>query len=108
MSPLNGKRVLIVEDEFFIADVRGKAVETAGGLVIGPFASAGEAQKALVEDVDLAVLDINVRDGVTCPSATQLGALGIPSSLRRAKPRRQNQPSSDRILGSQSRISPRT
>ncbi len=75
MSPLNGKRVLIVEDEFFIADVLGGgAVETAGGLVIGPFASAGEVHKALVEDVDLAVLDINVRDGVTRPSATQLGA----------------------------------
>ncbi len=78
MSLLNGKRVLIVEDECFIADILGEAVEAAGGLVIGPFATIGEAQQALVEDVHLAVLDVNVRDGVTYPLATQLDELGIP------------------------------
>ncbi len=78
MSLLDGKRVLVVEDEYFLANELTEAIQTAGGFVVGPFAKASEAKQALIEGVDLAVLNVRVRDGVTYPLAEQLRGLGIP------------------------------
>ena len=77
-APLKGKRVLIVEDEYFQADELMRAIQAAGGLVVGPFAQTSEAAEALTENVGLAVLDVWVRDGATYPLATQLRERGIP------------------------------
>ncbi|MBB3564568.1 DNA-binding response OmpR family regulator [Rhizobium sp. BK512] len=56
---LNGKRVLIVEDDYFIADETRRALESAGAIVIGP-ASSVESALALIDSTtpDGAILDI--------------------------------------------------
>jgi hypothetical protein len=41
---LSGMRVLIVEDEYFLADDLARAIKKAGGQVVGPAAEQGEAQ----------------------------------------------------------------
>ncbi|MFC4168906.1 response regulator [Teichococcus aestuarii] len=57
-------RILLVEDEVLIAMVLGEALETADHEVMGPAATLAEAL-ALCEGArpDLALLDINLRDG---------------------------------------------
>ena len=57
-------RVLIVEDEPFIAWDLAQAVASAGGVVIGPAATVAEAL-ALVQASVLegAILDVNLPDG---------------------------------------------
>ena len=70
---LNGKRVLIVEDEYYLADDLRRALCAAGANVIGPFSTVGEAQIALeVEDIDCAVLDLNLHGESGAPIAEQL------------------------------------
>ena len=57
-------RVLIVEDEPLLAWDLVEAVESAGGVVIGPAATVSEAL-ALVEAsvLEAAILDVNLPDG---------------------------------------------
>ena len=57
-------RVLIVEDEPFIAWDLAQAVESAGGIVIGPAATLAQAL-ALIHGsgVEAAILDVNLPDG---------------------------------------------
>ncbi|MBQ0818915.1 hypothetical protein KBI52_01310, partial [Microvirga sp. HBU67558] len=58
-ASLINRHVLIVEDEYFIADDVAQVLERAGAAVVGP-APTREAALALLtsERVDIAVLDI--------------------------------------------------
>jgi DNA-binding LytR/AlgR family response regulator len=58
---LTGRRVLIVEDEFFVADDLAQAVAQLGGEIVGPVPTCEEALILLstAERIDIAVLDIN-------------------------------------------------
>lgn len=58
---LQGKRFLIVEDKFLVADELQRIVTAAGGEVAGPTSSVAEA-KALIaaSGLDLALLDIDL------------------------------------------------
>src|SRR3712207_1892302 len=77
---LTGRRVLIVEDEFFVADDLAQAVAQLGGEIIGPVPSCEEALVLLstAERVDLAVLDINLEDETVFPVADTLTKKGVP------------------------------
>jgi DNA-binding NtrC family response regulator len=71
--------VLIVEDEPFIALDLASAVESAGGLVVGPAATVREALALLQRTpVRAALLDVHVGDGEVTPVATVLAARGTP------------------------------
>jgi CheY-like chemotaxis protein len=76
---LRGKSVLIVEDQYLVADGILRAVETLGGRVIGPVRDCQSAlQLAAEEKPDLALLDINL-DGVEVyPAAKELRRMRIP------------------------------
>lgn len=77
---LNGRHVLVVEDEYFIADDLRRAFEENGAQVIGPVGSVDDAL-AMIEDcprIDGAVLDINLREVMVFPVADALRARGIP------------------------------
>ena len=79
-SPLSGRRVLVVEDEYFQADDLARLLRSMGAEVIGPF---GEVQDALElleagKPIDFAVLDINLRGDLIYPAADQLRARAIP------------------------------
>lgn len=60
------KKVLIVEDEIFVALEIEQIVEDAG-FVVGAIAADREAALASADDCDIALVDLNLRDGPTGP-----------------------------------------
>lgn len=77
---LAGRRVLVVEDEYFLADDIARVLARLGAEVVGPLATRDDALARLGEGepLDAAVLDINLR-GETCyPIADALRARGVP------------------------------
>lgn len=77
---LERRRVLVVEDEYFLADDIASALREMGAEVIGPLGSADEGLAALGDrGVDAAVLDVNLGgDERVFPLAEVLRARGIP------------------------------
>ena len=79
---LRNRRVLLVEDEYFIADAMRRGLEEAGAIVIGPAASVRDALALLdSETVDGAILDVKLDDEGVFPVADVLQARGIPFLL---------------------------
>jgi len=77
--PLEGKRVLILEDDFYLATDEKALLEQAGAAVVGPFGSAyrpSELSKA--GQIDAAVVDINMGNGPTFDCAQALADRGVP------------------------------
>ncbi|WP_349371943.1 response regulator [Salinarimonas sp.] len=72
-------RVLVVEDEYFIADDLAQALVQEGVDVLGPVGDPAEAL-ALVgrERIDRAVLDINLHGDLVFDVARALKARGVP------------------------------
>lgn len=79
-ATLSGRRILIVEDEFLIADEMAEAFERQGARILGPAATVKDALTLIEEpdDLDAAVLDINLRGEMVFPVAEALGEKGIP------------------------------
>lgn len=76
---LSGARILIVEDEYYLADDLAKTLEREGAKVIGPAASLEEADALIAaSEVDCAILDINLRGEMAFPVADRLESEGIP------------------------------
>lgn len=58
---LRGRRVLIVEDEYFLADDLEKGFERIGIRIVGPVPSLAQAMELVRETpIDMAVLDIQL------------------------------------------------
>lgn len=76
---LAGCRVLIVEDEYFIAvDLAGILI-SHGADVVGPVPTVDEAlEKVLAGGFDVAALDIGLVDGFSFAVADELKRQGIP------------------------------
>lgn len=79
MRRLQGKRVLLAEDEAILAMSVEDMLTQLGCTVVGPALSASEAE-ALAERelLDGAVLDINMGDGATFGTAHILKAKCVP------------------------------
>jgi len=80
-APLAGRHILIVEDEWLLADHLDGIVTEAGGTVLGPFATADQALAALAGDAprpDAATLNVVLLDHMSFDVADRLGALAIP------------------------------
>src|SRR5918992_1579146 len=76
---LAGMRILVAEDEFFIALVVEETLQSLGCTVLGPFSDLAQATEAAErEPVDAAVLDINLRGEMVYPLAERLHRHGIP------------------------------
>ncbi len=72
-------RVLVVEDEYFIADDIARALIRHGAEVVGPVPTVREAQALVVsQSLDLAVLDINLRGELVYPLVAELTQRGVP------------------------------
>jgi CheY-like chemotaxis protein len=61
------QRVLIVEDEVLIALDLSYNLEALGHEVVATAADAAEALEAAAQGIDLALVDLNLRDGLTGP-----------------------------------------
>jgi DNA-binding response OmpR family regulator len=76
---LSALRILIVEDEYYVADDLARALQESGASVVGPVATLAEAERAVAEGhFDCAVLDMNLRGEMAFPIADRLEAEGIP------------------------------
>jgi CheY-like chemotaxis protein len=78
-GPLAHRRVLVVEDEYFIADDMARALSSLGGEVVGPVPTLDKALALVAaERVDAAVLDINLKGQTVFPVADALRERGVP------------------------------
>ncbi|MGJ3261910.1 MAG: response regulator [Salinarimonas sp.] len=72
-------RILVVEDEYFIADDLAQALAAEGAEVIGPVGDPAEALDLIArERIDRAVLDINLRGELVFDVARALQARQVP------------------------------
>lgn len=77
---LAGLKMLVLEDEYFLADDICRALRRAGAEVIGPFRDLAEGSAAADQHADLsgAVLDVNLDGTMVFPIADVLRERGIP------------------------------
>ena len=77
---LEGLTVLVVEDEYYVADDLRRALERLGARVAGPVPSHAEAWEKLSgkTKIDLAVLDVNLRGEEVYDLADELARRKIP------------------------------
>jgi len=78
--PLNGVRVLVAEDDYFIAEEICSTLRKHGAEVVGPLP---ELERALTlvrsQPVDCAVLDINLQGSFAFDLASELRERGTPA-----------------------------
>jgi CheY-like chemotaxis protein len=76
---LAGKRVLLVEDEMLVAMMMKDMLTDLGFSVVGPYGRISEALPvARANDLEAAVLDINLNGELVYPVAEALVARGVP------------------------------
>lgn len=76
---LVGLRILIVEDEFYLADDLASALKQQRAEVLGPFGTLDQAREAVsAGGFDCAIVDMNLRGDMAFPIADQLREAGIP------------------------------
>ena len=77
---LANRHVLVVEDEYFIADEMARALKKLGAEVLGPVPTKDKALALVSSDqpIDAAVLDINLRRETVFPVADALRQQGVP------------------------------
>lgn len=78
-GPLAGKRILIVEDEYFIASDLTNAMTDEDASIIGPTGDIAEATRLIAEEApDAVILDVNLNQNSAYPLATDLQKRDIP------------------------------
>ncbi len=78
-----GKKVLVAEDDYFIAKGLVRHLAQAGAAVVGPVPTVADALAAVEGGgIDAAVLDINLRGDLVYPVADALLARGRALRLR--------------------------
>jgi DNA-binding response OmpR family regulator len=79
-GPLTGRRVLVIEDEYFLADDIMRALTALGASVLGPYGDLDEATAVVDRDVaiDAAIMDINLRNEMVFPLARVLRSRKVP------------------------------
>ncbi|EQB04251.1 hypothetical protein L288_14325 [Sphingobium quisquiliarum P25] len=76
---LEGARVLVVEDDYFLATDLQTALEAAGATVVGPFGDASEAERALLAArPDCAFVDVNLGHGPSFDLPRALAREDVP------------------------------
>jgi DNA-binding NtrC family response regulator len=78
-SQFSGKRVLVVEDEYLLADETRARLQRLGATVVGPTNDVEKALHLILEQkVDVAILDIYLDGELVFPVADKLEELAIP------------------------------
>ncbi|PJJ86215.1 CheY-like chemotaxis protein [Brevirhabdus pacifica] len=95
-APLRGRRVLVVEDEPFIALNLVFGIEQEGGVALGPATTVAEALRLIETELpDAAIVDVDLPDGTIEPVLQVLRprvpvivhtGVGLPDHLRQAHP----------------------
>lgn len=77
MALVTGSKVLIVEDEYFIATELERFFTKLGATVLGPTPSIAQAT-GYIDEADAAILDIRLHDELVFPLADELALRQIP------------------------------
>lgn len=79
-TSLERRRILIVEDDYFIASEVARAFQQHGADVVGPVPTLATAFEVVDSDqlIELAVLDINLHGEMVYPLAEALESKGVP------------------------------
>ncbi|MBA3676987.1 MAG: response regulator [Sphingosinicella sp.] len=81
-AKLESRRILVVEDSPVIAVVLEDMLQDFGCVVVGPAGNMAVAlELAASDDIDAAILDINIRGGKIYPVATMLADRDVPFLL---------------------------
>lgn len=77
---LEGRRLLVVEDEYFLAKDIARSFESRGAEVIGPAGTIDEALDLIdeTEHLDGAVIDLNLHGEMAYAVADALRERGVP------------------------------
>ena len=77
---LSGRKVMVVEDEFLIADSIAELLRDEGVEVIGPVGSVQKSVELLAAtpQIDAAMIDVNLRGEFSYDVADGLLARGVP------------------------------
>lgn len=79
LSLFAGKRILIVEDEYFLADETRQKLKRLGATVVGPAGSVEDALRLMASSkIDGAILDVHLGDELVFPVAEELDVADIP------------------------------
>ena len=79
LALFRGKSVLVVEDDFLLAEQTRRELERNGAIIVGPVPSV-ELGLELVDTarIDAAILDVNLDGEMVFPIADRLSELNIP------------------------------
>lgn len=78
----NGQRILIVEDEYFLANDAKELIASLGAHVVGPAGTIAEARElAATTDLDLAIIDLNLRGEMAYELVDEMMARAVPVIL---------------------------
>src|SRR3712207_4098954 len=82
-SVLRGRRILVVEDEYMMAEDLRRDLEKVGAQVVGPVPSVADALKILAQadSLDGGILDVNLRGEKADPVADALRERSVPFVL---------------------------
>ena len=76
---MRGRSILVVEDDYMIAQDVQSDLESAGAAVVGPVPSVSEALQLIEsQTIDAAVLDVNLGEERSFPVAEALEERAIP------------------------------
>jgi CheY-like chemotaxis protein len=74
-KPLQGRRILVIEDDYLVAEIITQLLEDAGAIILGPFGWRDEALDFISSnraDFDAALLDVNLHGHASYPIADAL------------------------------------
>jgi DNA-binding response OmpR family regulator len=81
-TPLDGRSVLVVDDDFILAMDARDALEEMGLAVVGPFSGVDTALASLQENrPDVAVVDLNLGSGPSFDLVRALAAQAVPTLM---------------------------
>lgn len=93
MTCLSGLRILVAEDNIFVATDIADELERAGARVLGPVLQMTEAETTVSRgQVDLAVVEILLAGQTAYPLLARLRASGVPVLIASAYGRREIEP----------------
>lgn len=76
--PLSGRKIIVIEDEFFVGIELAQMLESAGAEILGPAWSLSDAEElAANEEIDMAVVDVNLNGEYSIDFALELQKRGV-------------------------------